>query len=283
MAPKKTKYIVFGNDATSVDDIQMCGETVQRVDKIKYLGVWIDSKLNNTSQLEVRRKKANGAFFGLKKVGILSSHLDVHVKSLLFKAYSRPILYYGMENMVLNKTEAKTIQSLEGILVKRMLNVGKTSRTSQLLRAIKIEPAADKIDVIKLSFYARLVDNQYTKQIILRIIPDIEKLQEHEKEKASRGFIHNIVEELCECKTQNIDDLAKQCIKKVKDLKKEQKSSYNNGIADSIRYCLENRSRENEKNLKLLLKSFEDHRNQTNSGTQQSETDDITLMNMTLQ
>ena len=71
--------------------------------------------------------------------------------------------------------------------------------------------------------------------------------------------------------------------KKVKDLKKEQKSSYNNGIADSIRYCLENRSRENEKNLKLLLKSFEDHRNQTNSGTQQSETDDITLMNMTLQ
>ena len=258
--PKKTQYIVFGNDGSNADHIQMCGETVQRVDKIKYLGVWIDTKLRNTIQLEARRIKANGAFFGLKKVGIMSRNLDVHVKSLLFKSYSRPILYYGMENMVLNKAEAKHIQSLEGILVKRMLNVGKNSRTTQLLRSVKIETVVEKINIIKLSFYTRLISNEYTKQIVGQIIKDMEKFNELDKEKAKNGFIHNIVEELCGWNTSNTDDLSNHCIKKTKELKKQQKDSYNNGIAESLIYCMENRTRENDKILKLLLKSFDDNR-----------------------
>jgi hypothetical protein len=55
------------------------------------------------------------------------------------------------ENLVFN-----FLMLLEEFLVKRVVDVAKTSRTTRLLQALKIETAKEKINIKKLSFYARL-------------------------------------------------------------------------------------------------------------------------------
>jgi len=130
---KKTQFIRFGgfdcqNESQS---ISLDGHRIKRVDKIEYLGVWIDSKLKSHGHIEEKTVSITNAFNALRNVGITEKDTSVSMKTFLYKVYCRPILFYGIENLTLQKQDIKTIQTTEATLIKYSYNLSKTTRTTQ--------------------------------------------------------------------------------------------------------------------------------------------------------
>ncbi|RNA43596.1 hypothetical protein BpHYR1_030992 [Brachionus plicatilis] len=125
--------------------LELCGEEIEWVEKIKYLGVWVDGKCYSKEHLRKRRLSKWRAFYLLKQnLDLNSSKMSPQLKSHLFKTY---------------------IQTMEGLMIKQMLGLDKRSRTTNLLYALNIEPVCSKIKKLKLNFASRIIGNEYTSKI----------------------------------------------------------------------------------------------------------------------
>jgi endonuclease/exonuclease/phosphatase family metal-dependent hydrolase len=253
---KKTQYIRFGNYECQNEDeyVHLDGQLIKRVDKIEYLGVWLDSQLKSHTQIEEKKVSITNAFNAMRKIGIAERETSVNMKTFLYKVYCRPILYYGIENLTLNKKDVQTIQSIEATLIKYSYNLSKTTRTTNLLNAVEIEQSNNRIKVTKLKFFIRLMKNEITRRIIDVIVKKYQLTRE--KKTIKNSLLKDVLESVEE---SVLTDTA--CCKKIreiiKEIKKKEVSERNDGISDSIRICLENRNEFNDKLLKLLVQSFE--------------------------
>ena len=236
--PKKTQIMATNGKNMRKENIKLCNEEIEWVNKLKYLGIWINQKNNNKDHLQERRIKAWASYHKLKNdIDIENKKMSLNLKIHLFKSYIRPIIYYGLENLHLTKTELRKIQTMEAIMVKSMIGYKKRTRTTNLLHAIGIEPVARKYKIMRLNFMKRLLGNEYT----FKIVKTIERENENNKYvKETKEYIGGEIEW----------DKIKEIIKREK-LKNEEESK--NGISDSIRTCLRIN---NEKLIKLLIKSY---------------------------
>ncbi|CAF0751774.1 unnamed protein product [Brachionus calyciflorus] len=101
--PSKTQIMRINGSKKS---LKLCGEEIEWVEKIKYLGVWVDGKCYSKEHLRERRLSTWRAFYLLKQnLDLKSNKMSPHLKSHLFKAYVRPITYYGLENCVISQCE----------------------------------------------------------------------------------------------------------------------------------------------------------------------------------
>ena len=58
----KTKVMLFGNSKDDVIELQMDSYTINQVDRIKYLGVWLDPQLAFSLQVDYSVAKAKEGF-----------------------------------------------------------------------------------------------------------------------------------------------------------------------------------------------------------------------------
>ena len=133
---------------------------------MKYLGMWVDETFNSKTHFSSRIKLFTLGYHSLKKCGITSDIVSTDVKLCFYKTYIRPMLYYGVENLTLNKTQLKTLQSLEGNLIKGMFRIGKKTRTTPLLRAVNVEKTEELHTRTKINFFKRLTQFELTNKII---------------------------------------------------------------------------------------------------------------------
>jgi hypothetical protein len=110
---KKTQCIRFGPKLSREQRfrLKLDGRVVSKVTKIKYLGVWLDSQMRSDEQIAEKKLSTIRAFNALRKVGIASREMSASIKTFLLKVYCRPILYYGAQNLILNKRDIKAMQS----------------------------------------------------------------------------------------------------------------------------------------------------------------------------
>ena len=73
---------------------------------------------------------------------------------------------YGFENLVLNKTELKTIKRIEGNALKRVLGISTKCKSTDLYNALNILPPAERLNWIKLKQFVRLTLNDYTNEFL---------------------------------------------------------------------------------------------------------------------
>jgi hypothetical protein len=177
--PDKTKYMIFGSKKQQQEEsnIVLSGKKLEKVSCIRYLGVMINSYLSNVDHLKERKHKLLKATYLLNRIGIRNPKLRPYLKGFLYKTYCRQIMYYGLENYPLTKKELSNTQTTEGIIIKRFLNLNKKSRTTKLLHALYIEPTAHTILKQKLLFIKRLMNNDFTKNLIIYYV--INMLQNH--------------------------------------------------------------------------------------------------------
>ncbi|RNA32087.1 RNA-directed DNA polymerase from mobile element jockey-like [Brachionus plicatilis] len=117
--PSKTQIMRINGTKKDEVKLELCGEEIEWVKKIKYLGVWIDGKSFSKEHLRERRMSTWRAFYLLKtNLDINSKQLNPHLKAYLLKTYVRPITYYGIENCRISESEKKKIQTMEGLMVK---------------------------------------------------------------------------------------------------------------------------------------------------------------------
>lgn len=257
---QKTQFIQFGNfpNKEITSHLKLSGQKVEKVNKLKYLGVWLDSKLTADYQIEEKKLSATRAFNSLRKIGIANSETSATMKSFLFKVYCRPILHYGLENLTLTKKDLKKIQTIESTLIKNSLNLSKTTRSTKLLMAMNIELAINRISLAKLKFFQRLLRNDVTKNLIEIISEEYQKSNENVRLK-NKSLVGHIIE--FTDKNVLFKDLRSKIIgEKIKEFKSEEKKVKklgNCGVVDSIRICLDKRTEKNDKILKLLVQSYE--------------------------
>jgi hypothetical protein len=125
--------------------------------------------MRSDEQIAEKKLSTIRAFNALRKVGIASREMSASMKTFLFKVCCRPILYYGAENLILNKRDIKAMQSAEASLIKYSLNLSKRVKSTKLLLAMEMEPTFSRIESIKLNFFLRLTKNDLTNEIIRKI------------------------------------------------------------------------------------------------------------------
>ena len=160
--------MAFGGVNRNAEKPFFDGVEIQRVKSVKYLGITINERMSNIDHLTKRKQ---GTMARLKDIEeIFGQNIILpHLKIFLYKAYARPILFYGLEAIKLNKTEINNIQTIESSIVKYQLGLRKQSKSSELLYALDIEKSELRLQELKCSFYMRLMRNNYTQKVIQSI------------------------------------------------------------------------------------------------------------------
>jgi hypothetical protein len=169
--PTKTTYMIF----TSTKKIEnrhprFDGTELKRVKSMRYLGYMINDKITNVDHVKTRKKLAIISSVGLNKYGYNNKLMNPMLKSSLYKCYSRSVLLYGMENVILRKNEIKQLQTIEAKMVKRSLKISYRTRNTKILHALNIEPIEIRDIYLKCKFFIRLVQNDYTKSLINNLV-----------------------------------------------------------------------------------------------------------------
>ena len=101
----KTSYMVFGNKAESLDTvINLCGNTLERVNATKFLGVLIDSKLTWKNHIQYVKSKLSKCMAVLYRVRYI---LNLYSMRALYCA-----LFCLTYHTVQRSGERRTIQLL---------------------------------------------------------------------------------------------------------------------------------------------------------------------------
>jgi sporulation protein YlmC with PRC-barrel domain len=239
--PKKTQIMAIGGKKAN-ETIKLCEAEIEWVDKMKYLGVWLNKKNNNKDHLNERRINTWRAYHSIKKeIGLEKKEMKPELKAFIWKSYIRPIAYYGLENVYPSKSDIKKVQTMEAKMIKRMLGLSTRTKNTHLLYALNIEPVEFKFNKLKINFFRRLLTNEYTHKIATSI----------------RGIESKLNNEVVEITGKQIGEVRDEdLVIRVKEIVRMIQREKKNGIAQSIKTCLSHESERNTILLKLLIKAF---------------------------
>lgn len=181
--PEKTELIIFNQKLKRERDerrrdewqgnLSLGGIIIKQVNSIRYLGSYLSDNIRNKIHIDKKRSATYLALARLRDLGFDSTHTNCDVKGSLYKIYLRPILYYGIENCLLNNSELKTLKSIEGNTIKNLLLINKRCFTTEIMRSLDIELTEEWIEISKLKFYQRIQTNDFTK----KLYDELEKLE----------------------------------------------------------------------------------------------------------
>lgn len=147
-------------------DLVLDGEVIQRVQQMKYLGYMLTDNDLMVEHVKKRKQLTSTMIAQMKNQGLLDQNLDVKAKVILFKSFIRSTLLYGFENVILTEKVFNEIRTFEGNFIKTMIEIPKRCHTTELLSALNIVEPKLFLTVQKLSFFNRLISNDYTNAII---------------------------------------------------------------------------------------------------------------------
>ena len=174
--PEKTELIVFNFTVKRTlkvrmkdmwqEGLELGGCQIKQTNTIKYLGSILSDDLNNFAHINNRKTASFLALTKIKDFGFDSVIEDCQLKGKMFKIYLRTILTYGVENCNLTKKENIQIKKTDGSLLKKQLGLSRACYTTEIMRSLDIELTEEKIKIIKLKFYQRLLLNKFTKDLL---------------------------------------------------------------------------------------------------------------------
>ncbi|CAF0947906.1 unnamed protein product [Brachionus calyciflorus] len=88
------------------------------------------------------------------------------MKAQLYKIYIRLILWYGIEAFNIKKSDILALKRFEGNIVKKILGISNKCKTTDLFNALKLETTRERMNKIKVDFYYRLYENDFTKKLL---------------------------------------------------------------------------------------------------------------------
>ena len=148
MNSDKTDFILFGSPkllpTCSTDNINVCGDQVARCDKIKLLGIWLDSNLNFKQHITMKCRTAIPNIQKLKHIiNVLNpeaARLIVHGMVMSHLDYSN-VLYYGLpENSI------KKLQRVQNVAAKVILGKRRSDSSRDCLMALHWLPVWERIE-----------------------------------------------------------------------------------------------------------------------------------------
>ncbi len=171
--PEKTNVMVVGNK-TIPFRLKLCGKNIVLVDEIKYLGVMLNKQDKARAHINKRKQAAYASYNSLKTTGIINKYMDPISKMKLFNIYIRPILSYGLETLMINGDELKIYTRADGNLMKQMIGLPHTVKSTQLYDTFGINTPETNLIINKIKLFLRMQYNTYTDDIIVECLENNE-------------------------------------------------------------------------------------------------------------
>ncbi len=130
----KTKYMLFGSNNKKLEaatrPIIVNDDSIERVNTYKYLGVKLDQNLNFSTHVESIRAKTIGK---IRLLGKIAPILDQNTSLFLYRSLVLPIFdYVDYVWDCLSQQDALTLQKLQNMALKNILNVPRITPTEQI-------------------------------------------------------------------------------------------------------------------------------------------------------
>lgn len=252
---KKTKFMILGPEAKNKKEvrIEINGSVIERVASFKFLGVWVDEKLSNVSHLKAKKAAALAASYKLTKHGLLNKAMSANLKAFLIRTFCRSKMVYGLENVSLTKKDTNDLKVVEGKILKRALSLSKYSSTTAVQQALGLGTTEDTLNLQRLKFFLRLLENAVTHAILNNQLKDAKNLP-------AKSLLNEILNTL-NIKDRNgttLDAIKLSVKNKISLIEVHSKEEENSTKSKNIKYLLNNRNSENEALLSTILDNFPD-------------------------
>lgn len=136
---QKTKFMIISRNLKEFENATITFDTmpIERVDKFKYLGIWLTESWTPDLEIRSRIEQARQAFLRFRKVLTCTDfNLDLRLK--FTRCYVWSVLLYGAEGWTLKVAEINKLESFEMWLYRRILKIPWTARmtNAEILRRV---------------------------------------------------------------------------------------------------------------------------------------------------
>ena len=164
----KTKYLIISSaNFRSPVNIEIDGETIERVNELKYLGVIIDDKLTFKSHIDNVIKKM------AKKYGILcrlKNELTVGSKIQLYKSIISPHIDFCPSILFLaNSTQMLRLQRLQNRVMRLILKCNRYTSSSFMLDALQWLSVKQRVCFLTMVFLYKILNGMLPRYLCDRI------------------------------------------------------------------------------------------------------------------
>jgi hypothetical protein len=162
----KTKIMVITKDEKTVD-IEIEDTKIEQVNEFKYLGVTINNKGKQDTEINQRISAATKLYHSLGKTFIGKKEISRKTKMTVYQTIFRPVLTFGSESWVITKRQKNRIQTIEMKYHRRALGITKRDhkRNDDIREELGIEPITTTIEKNQLKWYGHLTRMADTRQV----------------------------------------------------------------------------------------------------------------------
>ncbi|RZC42429.1 RVT 1 domain containing protein [Asbolus verrucosus] len=166
----KTEQIVFSKKFTNVkilDKLKVGGNKIVESKQVKYLGTYLDSRLNYNENTKQLIKKGSGVLKNLYSLLSKRSKLKTKNKIHIYKAIIRPVITYAAPVWCgLSDTAIKPLEVFQNKCMRLILNESRYARVAQMRERAEIQSIKEYVRDVSNKFYTdQLKYNKLTKQI----------------------------------------------------------------------------------------------------------------------
>ena len=122
------------------------GQPLQISTNITYLGAVLGGN-NGQPHCDSRMCSAQRAFYSLQGAGLCYKGVDQKVAINIFQTAVQTTLTYGCSNVFISRTALNSMDSFQAKLLKSILGLGKQSRTTPMLHAMKVAPVSHIVNL----------------------------------------------------------------------------------------------------------------------------------------
>ena len=152
----KTKYMIIGTDVS--DNVVIDGQSIEKVDEIKYLGIIVDDKLTFKSNIEYLIKKISKKIYLMQR---LKNKTDFDTRLLLYNSLIAPHYDYCSTILFLaSVTDIERLQKLQNRAMRIITNANPREHIVELLRQCKLLNVKQRIYFNVLCFMYKARQNE---------------------------------------------------------------------------------------------------------------------------
>ena len=147
MNTEKTEFIIFGSGQNlpkcSTENINVCGDVVECSNKIRLLGMWLDTGLTFKHQISM---KCHTAMFNLQKIRQIRSVLTIDACwTIVFGLVTSHLDYANALYIGLPDCDLAKLQHVQNVAAKLVLNKSKYDSATQALKELHWLPIKFRI------------------------------------------------------------------------------------------------------------------------------------------
>jgi cysteinyl-tRNA synthetase len=162
----KTKIMVITKDEKNVD-IEIEGTKIEQVNEFKYLGVTINNKGKEDTEINQRISAATKLYHTLGKIFIGKKEITRKTKMTVYQTIFRPVLTFGSESWVMTERQKNRMQAIEMKSHRTTLGITKKDhkRNDDIREELRIESITTTIEKNQLKWYGCLIRMADARQV----------------------------------------------------------------------------------------------------------------------